>query len=439
MSQVDVDVAVVGAGPAGSAAALRLAERGLTVALVERGDKPGAKNLSGGVLYTHCLEGIAPDRAEMPFERPVTRHVTTMLQAGSSASLDFADQTLAGSGTHGLPNAVTVLRARFDPWLAGRAETAGAMLMPGMRVDELVLEPGPEGRPRVVGIASDGMVLRSHAVIAADGVNSFLARGAGLRADPPPAHIGLGVKAVLAMEPQRIEDRFGVSAGDGAAHAIVGDATLGVAGGAFLYTNRDSLSVGIVVRLDDLVASGRTAREVFDHLLGHPGMARYLDGGTVIEYGSHLVAEGGLAGVGNLVHDGLVLVGDAAGLTINSGLVLRGMDLAITSGLVAGDAVADALEAGDTSAAGLARYSTALSRTTAWRDLETYSRMPGLLERSGPYGAWGETVSQVLRGTYRLDGTPRRHLGTLVRDAVAGSGVNLRTWLGDVRRMGRAL
>lgn len=438
MSQVDIDVAVVGAGPAGSAAALALARQGRSVALIERGEVPGSKNLSGGVLYLDCLRGVVDDVADLPIERKVTRHVTTLLQPDSSVSLDYADRVLA-EPDRGLPNAATVLRARLDPWLAAQAEATGAFLMPGMRVDALATETARDGRSRVCGVVADGQVMRAHAVVLADGVNSFLAREAGLRSTPPNRHLGLGVKAVVHLDPQRIEDRFGVRPGEGSAHAIVGDATLGVAGGAFLYTNAESLSVGIVVRLDDLLASGRTAREVFDHLLGHPGLARYLDGGEVIEFGSHLVAEGGLAGVGEIAHDGAVLVGDAAGLTINSGLVLRGMDLAITSGLTAGDAIADALAHDDTSKESLQRYPNALARTAVMQDVATYRGMPDLLERRGPYRAWGEVASTILRDTFGLDGRPRERLGKTAWSALRRSGVGLRTWLGDLRSLGRSI
>lgn len=439
---VDFDVAVVGAGPAGSLAALRLAERGLSVVLVERGEAPGSKNLSGGVLYPYDLASAIPSfAAQAPLERVVTRHVTTFLQPDSAVSLDYSGDHLApGShagdgGASAAPNAATVLRARLDPWLAERAEEAGAFLMPGLKVDGL--ERGADGA--VVGIRADDQVLRTRVVVAADGVNSFLARDAGLRAKPPAHHLAVGVKAVLAMDPARLEDRFGVSEGQGAAHAVVGDATAGVAGGGFVYTNTSSLSVGLVLRLDDLVRSGRTAHELFERFLAHPGLRRYLAGGEVVEYGSHLVAEGGAAMVGEVVHDGLVLVGDAAGLTINSGLVLRGMDLAVASGLAAGDAVADAVAAGDVSATGLARYRDALEATTAMADVRTYAGAPEVFSRRGPYGPWGRTAADVLRATYTLDGSPRVPLRTLVRDALGRSGVRGTTWAADAWKVVRSL
>ncbi|OJX98003.1 MAG: hypothetical protein BGO96_14055 [Micrococcales bacterium 73-15] len=436
----DVDVVVVGAGPAGASAALRLAERGLDVALVERAGTPGAKNLSGGVLYLDALVRAVGDAwREAPLERVVTRNVTTLLTADAAVSLDYADSSLAGPparGSAGAPNAATVLRARFDPWLAGRAEAAGAFPMPGMLVEALAVAEAPEapGGRRVVGVVAGGQVMRSTAVVLADGVNSFLARGAGLRGEPAARDVAVGVKAVLGLDPRRIADRFGVAGDEGAAHAIIGDATLGVAGGAFLYTNRESLSLGVVLRLDDLVASGRTAREVFTHLLTHPGLQRYVADTEVLEYGSHLVAEGGAAMVGTVAWPGCVVVGDAAGLTLNSGLVLRGMDLAITSGLAAGDAVADAVAAGDPDAT--LAYQELLTASSAYRDLAAHAGMPDLLDRRGPYGPWGETARDVLRATYRIDGSDTVPLRVALRRALRRQG--WRTWLGDARRIWRS-
>ena len=255
----DFDVVVVGAGIAGSVAAYRLAERGLSVALIERG-LPGSKNLSGGVLYGRVLEEVFSSfTAEAPVERRITRHVTTFLNPDSAVSLDYSADNLAEP-----VNAVTVLRGRFDAWLAGKAEEAGAFLMPEVRVDALLTEPGPGG-PTVVGVRAGDDELRARVVVAADGVNSFLATSVGLRRKPPTRHLAVGVKAVVALPRLEIESRFGVSGDRGAAHGIVGDCTLGIGGGGFLYTNTESLSVGVVLRLDDLLRSGRTATEVFEH------------------------------------------------------------------------------------------------------------------------------------------------------------------------------
>lgn len=422
----DFDVIVVGAGPAGAMAAYRIAAAGHSVVLVERGEAPGAKNLSGGVLYGRVLDPVFPGWAdEAPVERRITRHVTTFLTPDSAVAIDYSSSTLAEP-----VNAVTVLRAKFDPWLAGKAEEAGAFLMPGVRVDSLLTEPGPNG-VRVVGVQAGEDQLRARVVIAADGVNSFLARGAGLRRKEPTNHMAVGVKAVMSLPRETIEDRFGVLGDQGSAHAIVGDCTLGIGGGGFLYTNTDSLSFGVVLRLDDLLKSGRTAIEVFDHYLAHPGLQHLIRGAEIIEYGSHLVAEGGYDAIGEIVADGFVVAGEAAGLTINSGLTVRGMDLAIGSGIAAGDAVAEALTAGNTSAAGLAGYRRRLEDGFVLADMKTYARAPKFLERTGMYGPYGELAAGIFHDVFALDGTPRKHLITVARQALKRSSVSIRQLISD--------
>ncbi|BDO40675.1 FAD-dependent oxidoreductase [Cellulomonas sp. NTE-D12] len=425
-AEPDFDVIVVGAGPAGSVTAYLLAQQGLSVVLIERGEAPGAKNLSGGVLYGRVLDEVFPGFADSaPVERRITRHVTTFLTGDSSVSLDYAGGPLADP-----VNAVTVLRARFDPWLAERAEEAGVFLMPGVRVDSLLREDTPAG-PQVVGVRAGDDELRARVVVAADGVNSFLARSIGLRPQPPTHHLAVGVKAVVSLPRTVIEDRFAVSGDQGAAHAIVGDCTLGIGGGGFLYTNTESLSVGVVLRLDDLVKHGRTAPEVFEHYLSHPVLEPYLRGGEIVEYGSHLVAEGGLEMLGQIVTGGLVVVGEAAGLTINSGLTVRGMDLAIGSAVAAAKGIGEAIAAQDVTATGLAAYRRHLDDSFVVKDLRTYARAPKFLERPRMYGAYGELAAGLFRDVFSLDGTPRKHLAAVARDSVRRSAVSVRDLVSD--------
>ncbi|MBD3780582.1 MAG: FAD-dependent oxidoreductase [Micrococcales bacterium] len=421
-AEPDFDVVVVGAGIAGCVTAYRLAQAGRSVALVERGAAPGSKNLSGGVLYSRGLEEVFPDLLERaPIERRITRSYLQLLNAESAVGIDYQDRRLAEP-----VNAVTVLRARFDPWLAEQCEEAGADLLSGVRVDGVLREDG-----RVVGVRAGEDELRAHVVVAADGVNSFLARSAGLRGREPLHHLALGVKAVVALPEERLRERFHLTGDEGVAYAVVGDCTRGVGGGGFLYTNRASLSVGVVLRLDDLVAKGEDSAAVFDHFLAHPFVAPLLEGGEVVEYGSHLVAEGGLAMLGEVVTDGMVVVGDAAGLTINTGLTVRGMDLAVASGVAAASAVGRALDAGDTSRDGLAGYRRELLGSTAGRDLQTYAKAPAFLERERMYHDYGALLGDVLHRVYDHDLTPRRHLLDVARAELRRSPVRVRDLVRD--------
>ncbi len=433
-SEPDFDVIVVGAGVAGCVCAYLLARKGKSVLLIERGEAPGSKNLSGGVFYCRVLEQVFPDFLEAaPVERRITRNYVCFLNEDSSVAIDYKDERLADP-----VNAVTVLRAKLDPWLASKCEEAGVTLMPGVHVEHLLTAAGAGG-PRVRGVRAGDDELTARVVIAADGVNSFLARDAGLRSKPARNQLAVGVKGVFRLPAETIESRFNVSGDQGAALAVVGDCTKGVGGGGFCYTNRDSLSVGIVLRLDDLVAKGEASAELFDRFVAHPYMAHLLEGSELVEYGSHLVAEGGLAMVGQTVADGLVVVGDAAGLTLNTGLTVRGMDLAAGSAIAAAEAVRHALERGDTSAASLGEYRQLVRASFVGRDMRLYARAPHFLERSRMYGTYGQLLADVLRGAFDLDTRPRRHMATVARQAVRRSPVRLGQLVGDVIAGVRAL
>lgn len=398
---VDFDVIVVGAGIAGTVTAHQLAKDGHEVLLVERGAQPGAKNLSGGILYSRVMEQVWPDFVrQAPVERRITRNKVMFLNEGSLVGIDYWDERL------GEPvNAVSVLRARLDAWLGEQCEAAGVTVMPGMHVDELVRDG-----ERIVGIRAGEDVLRSHVVVAADGVNSFLCQNAGIRGKEPAKHLAVGVKSVVGLPAPVIEDRFGLTGDQGVAYAIVGDCTQGLGGGGFLYTNRQSVSVGIVVRLDELERVDASSSELHDRFLAHPAIAPLLRGGELLEYGCHLVAEGGKAMVHDLVRPGLVVVGDAAGLTLNTGLTVRGMDLAAGSAIAAAAAVHDALVAGDTSAEKLGAYPATLDAGFVGHDLRTYAKAPAFLETRRMYRAYGLVAADVFRGVFALDTTPRRHL-----------------------------
>lgn len=429
-AEPDFEVIVIGAGIAGCVAAYQLARQGRSVLLIERGEEPGSKNLSGGVLYSRGIEQVFPDfLAEAPVERRITRNYINFLNGDSSVAIDYKDARLADP-----VNAVTVLRAKLDPWLAARCEEAGAMIMPGVRVDRVLTEGA-----RVVGVQAGDDELRAHVVVAADGVNSFIAKEAGLREKEPLNHLAVGVKSVISLPRETIEARFNLTGDEGAAFAVVGDCTEGVGGGGFLYTNTDSLSVGIVVRLDDLTAKKKVVTDIFDHFLEHQFIAPYLEGGEMLEYGCHLVAEGGLHMIGEIVTDGMVVVGDAAGLTLNTGLTVRGMDLAAGSAVAAAEAIGEALDRKDTSQAGLAGYREKLFASYVGQDMKTYAKAPSFLEVERMYKQYGELLANVLYGAFNLDTQPRQHMVKVARKSLARSPLKMRQLIRDGITGARAL
>ena len=174
MSTTDADVIVVGGGPAGSCAALVAARAGLRVILLERGPFPGSKNMYGGVVYPRILDQLLANWWEQaPVQRWITRRATMMLTPTQAMSVDYRSQAW-GSPPH---NGATALRPEWDRWLAGHAEHAGAQVVCSTTVTGLLREGG-----RVVGVRTDRPDgdLTAPLVVACDGVNSFLAKEAGL-------------------------------------------------------------------------------------------------------------------------------------------------------------------------------------------------------------------------------------------------------------------
>ncbi len=412
----DFDVIVVGGGVAGSVCAYLLAQAGKDVLLVERGVEPGSKNLSGGVFYCRLMEEIFPGFTEnAPVERHITRNCLSFLNSTSAVNVDYWDTRLADP-----INAVTVLRAKLDPWLAEQCEEAGVTVMAGIKVDGLLREEG-----RFIGIRAGEDELRARIVVAADGVNSFIARDAGIREKEAEENLAVGVKSVIHLGSDEIAKRFHLTGKEGAAYAVVGECTQGIAGGGFMYTNEESISIGVVLRLDDLVAKGLSSSDVHDHFLSHPAIAPFLEGGELREYGCHLVAEGGKKMQRDLVHPGLLLIGDAAGYTLNTGFTVRGMDLAAGSAKAAAEAIVEALDSEDYSQEKLSSYLTKVEESFVGKDMATYAKAPQFLENEEMYGAFGELAADVLYGIYNLDLSPRKHLVPTAWGALKKSGLKL--------------
>jgi electron transfer flavoprotein-quinone oxidoreductase len=430
MSEDKFDAIVVGAGVAGSVAAYQMAKQGLEVVLIERGPYAGSKNLSGGVLYGRVLEQLFPKYWETaPVERCITNQVVSFLTAGAHFNIDFKTQAFRQSH-----NAYTVLRARFDRWLADQAEAAGAILVPGIKVEH-VLKEGDQ----VVGVVAGEDVMRADVVIAADGAASFITQDAGLRPKPSAQHSAIGVKELIGLPRELIEERFHLNGDEGAAYAIVGWATQGVSGGGFLYTNTDSLSVGLVMKIDDLVRYKVRSGDMLEAFLHHPMIAPLIAGGNLLEYGAHLVPEGGLQNMPPLHTGGLLVVGDAAGLGVNNGFVVRGMDLAIDSALVAAETVISAKARADFSAASLAEYRQKLDRSYTMADMRTYRRTPHFFENPRLYTVYPEMLADFMTKMYAEDAAPKQHAVPMLMQTLRDCDVSLIDLLVDTLQGARAL
>ena len=427
------DAIVVGAGPAGSSAALTMARAGLDVALLERGAFPGEKNMFGGVLHRlTALEDVFPDFWELaPWERHIVKKNLTFMTQGSSFSVSF-DNEAADTPPY---NGYTVYRPKFDNWLAQEAVKAGATLLTRTTVDDVIKEQG-----RVVGVKllRDGSELRAPVVIAADGVLSFTAKKAGLRqARFKPDNQGVCVKALIDMPKQVIDDRFGLVREQGASNEIVGN-TAGVRGGTFLYTNYDSLSLGMVLELGSMMGKTTTPYDLLNNFMEQPQIAKLLRGGKLLEYSAHLVPKGGYDAMPELFGDGIMVAGDAAGLCIITGLNLEGINLATQSGVLAGQTTIEAHRQRDFSKSGLRTYRSLLEESYVLKDLKMYRRTPHMLHNDRIYTQYPELVCGLMDEIYRIDGQPKETMTKLLLRK-AKETIGLKNLLADVYSGWRAL
>ncbi len=426
------DVVVVGAGPAGSAAALTLARKGFSTLLVERGRAPGSKNMFGGRIYAWPLFELVPDwPKDCPVERFVTKESMAFLTEDASLGISFDSPKLL----EGKAASFTALRPKFDAWLAKKAEEVGAMLVTGIRVDDLWRE---NGRVKGVFVAPDDRVAADLVVIA-EGATSTLVRKAGLKPDLEPREVSVGVKETIELPEKDLQDRFGLGEKEGAAYVYAGYASLGLRGGGFLYTNKASVSLGLVVSSEDLARKKLEVQDVQTKFRMHPAVQKLLKGGKLVEYSAHLVPELGMNMMPRLYGDGVLVAGDSAGFLINNGYTFRGVDLAMASGIAAGEAADAARKAGGMTAANLAAYERALRTRNVLQDLEEFSRAPLYLKNERLFDVYPRLLIELAERVYRVDGTARERLMGIVLDGANASGVSKLKLLMDLLKGARSM
>ena len=422
----DADVIVVGAGPAGSCAALRLAQSGRRVILVERGPFPGSKNMYGGVVYPRILDELIPSWWETaPIQRWVVRRSTMILSDTGALTVDFRNPSWGAPPYNG----ATAYRPDFDDWLARRAVEAGATLVTSTTVTGLLRD----ANGRVHGVRTDRPDgdLTAPIVIACDGVNSFLAKEAGLYPHTDPSNFTLGVKETLALPKHVIDERFNVRDDQGVDIEILGG-TSGVNGGGFVYTNLDTVSLGVVLKLPKLAAQSRRPEEIIAGLKNHPAIAPLVEGAEVKEYSAHVIPEAGLSMMPTMVADGLLVAGDAAALCLAAGIWLEGVNFAMASGMYAADAAHEALGRGDVSGRGLGSYTERLNDTFVLGDHKKLRKIPGLVLSDRVQQKYPSFVTGVVERVFRVDNpSPKPGLRRIVREERKKAGIGLLDLLKD--------
>ncbi|MBS5067745.1 FAD-dependent oxidoreductase [Veillonella sp.] len=378
---------------------VRLAEQRVKVLLIERGTAPGAKNMMGGRIYTHSLERLVPDfRARAPLERKVTKERISIGTGNEMTTIEYSYEDSE-------PNeeSYVVLRAKFDKWLAEEAEKKGALLVSNVQVTELIIE-GEGKHRRVIGVRCHDDEVYAKLVVIAEGSNTLLLEQAGLTGPTDPRTMAVGVKEVYKLKKEDLENRLMLSGDEGMAWLTLGDMTDGLLGGGFIYTNKDSLSVGMVVGLEDIGKANKSVDDMLIAFTNHPRIAPLLKNGQLKEHSAHLVPEGGFKALPKLGGNGYVIVGDAARMCMNLGYTIRGMDLAIESGMCAADAVNVALR--DENMERVAKlYERQIKNSWLYRDMKLYKNMPAFLA-SNPriFKEYPALVNHVMRDVFTVNG-----------------------------------
>ncbi|MBF0252837.1 MAG: FAD-dependent oxidoreductase [Candidatus Omnitrophica bacterium] len=361
-----VDVIVVGAGPSGLACAYTLAKSGVNVVVIERGDYPGAKNMFGGIFFSPVMEKLFPEYLEeAPWERFVSKRRFSILSGDSELAFEMRPGAF---NTPPFNHSFMAKRAKMDRWFASKAEKAGANIICNYCVRDFLYEKG-----KIVGITSgwDDDSLLADIVICAEGANSILSEKAGLRKRIVPERRSIAVKEIIKLSPEVIEDRFCVAGKEGAALEFFGDSVKGLLGNGFIYTNHDSISVGVGFSLSDFLKNvkDKNPNDVLEDFKNHPAVRPYVKDGETIEYLAHMIPSDNYRNLPGLYRDGLMLVGDAAGL-LNASFFHEGVNLAMASGIFAAETAIESIKSKDHSAEMLKLYKDKLDNSFVMKDMK---------------------------------------------------------------------
>jgi electron transfer flavoprotein-quinone oxidoreductase len=374
-----------------------MAKQGLNVLVLERGQYPGAKNMWGGAFFGPLMKDLFPNfLEEAPVERMVSRHIISFLTEQESLSVDFrskAEETHKGFIT---------LRAKFDNWLAGKVEEAGAIIAGGLAADDLIMDG-----TAVRGVKAGEDDFMCNVVVLADGVNSLLALKRGFRKEFTPHDVKQGVKEVIRLPQEVIEERFNLKGNEGVAMECIGTCTRGLPGGGFLYTNRDSISIGVVVQLSSILKDKVKASDLINDFKMHPAISPLISGGEMVEYSAHLIPVSGLKMMPPLYADGLLIAGDAAAMVLGTGLILEGANFAMASGIAAAETIIKAHGKGEFSKAVLSHYEELLKERFVLKDMQTFRKAPEFLENERIYQVYPKLVCEAIGELFKNDGTPR--------------------------------
>jgi electron-transferring-flavoprotein dehydrogenase len=399
---MEFDVLIVGGGPAGLAAAIRLKQVNpeLAVCLVEKGSEIGAHILSGAVLEPRALDELLPDWRDEPpaLTTPAGEDKFVLLTETRAFTLPTPPQM------HNHGNYI-VSMGNVCRWLGQKAEALGVEIYPGFAASELVVEDGQVKGvvAGVMGIGRDGepgpnyqpgMELRATYTLFAEGCRGSLTKMLfaryNLRDGVAPQTFGLGMKELWEIPKENHTPGL-------IWHSTGWPMKSDTYGGAWLYMLGENLvSIGFVIGLD-YPNPWLSPFDEFQRFKTHPAVRKMLEGGKRISYGARALNEGGIQAVPKLVFPGGALIGDCAGfLNVPK---IKGNHTAMKSGMVAAEAVAAAL-AGEERPAVLESYPEALRQSWVWEELH---KVRNIRPAFAKFGLWGGLVNAAL-DTYLFRG-----------------------------------
>jgi electron transfer flavoprotein-quinone oxidoreductase len=240
-------------------------------------------------------------------------------------------------------------------------------------------------------------------------VNGLLGSRAGIRNLPTPETVALAVKEMHFLPAETIEARFNLKGDEGVVIEAAGTITKGMAGTAFIYTNRESISLGIGCLVSDFQRTGFTPYQLLDEFKKHPSVAPLIAGSEVKEYAAHLIPEGGYKAVPQLYGDGWLIIGDA-GQFVNA-VHREGSNLAMTTGRLAAETIFQ-LKArhAPMTAQNLSLYQRKVEESFVMKDLKKYKRLPAFLHKSGEnlFGTYPRLMSKAAQTFLRVDGKDKK-------------------------------
>ena len=411
---MEFDVVIVGAGPSGLSAAIRLKQlaaardREINVCIVEKGSEVGAHILSGAVLEPKTLNELIPDWQDKgaPLNTPAGEDRFLYLTKSSSFRLPTPPQM----NNHG--NYIISL-GNFCRWLATQAEELGVEIYPGFAAAEVLYHESGEGHKRVKGIATGdmgigkdgeptenhepGVELHAAYTLFGEGCRGSLAKtlidNFGLAGESDPQTYGIGIKELWEVAPEKHQPGLIV-------HTVGWPMSSDTYGGSFLYHLEDNLvALGFVIGLD----YKNPYLSPFDEMQRyktHPAIRPVLEGGRRISYGARALVEGGYQSIPQLIFPGGALIGDSAGfLNVPK---IKGTHTAMKSGMTAAEAVFEAITTDrqeDEAPANLTAYPAALKKSWLWEELHKVRN----IRPSFRWGLWGGMIYSAI-DTFLLRG-----------------------------------